>query len=568
MYKITVTILLWVLVANNAAQAQRRAKRAKPKPARTTVVTAFPTTPPPSKRTDEMDTLPTKNVLITSAYKPNLLPATKLNFGASPIAASINKPSLAYVIPNQNLVFSFLPASIQPLQLFVDTSSVWENSQYVKVGYGNFQTPFAEAAFSTGSLQRQFLGIQLGHIQNTGNINLQEFAKTYVQATGVWQGSHFKNSIAAGWERTAQNQYGIANNFVGNKDSLQRNFTTLQAGWELISQRPNSAGIATHTKLKYALFSDNFSNQEHTIQAALPFTKLLNNNSTIHLELGGQWALLTANTSFTNSIVTIQPGYQFTRKKASIYVGVQPTFTNNTLYWLPQVKLQHPIGSTPLTALAGAEGTVTLNSYRNLAGINPFLNPITTAQNTIDNRYYVGVKAVLNKHVNAQASVAYHSIQQAVLWLNNTQKMHQLQAVFANTLQALRLKGEIHYTLQQKLEAGVGITLTDFQRNSEAAAWGLLPIELSAQTKWWVLPGLQVNSQLHFWDGALYKNNQNQEQKLPAALIWNLGATYNFMPKWSVWLQANNLLNNQYQRWHSLPALGTNIMGGIVYSFK
>src|SRR4028119_1535711 len=85
-----------------------------------------------------------KTVVVTSAYKPVLKPAAKINFSAAVPSADSSKPALTYNVPAQNLFFTYQPAALKPLALSIDTSFAWHNSNYVKLGVGNYTTPYAE----------------------------------------------------------------------------------------------------------------------------------------------------------------------------------------------------------------------------------------------------------------------------------------------------------------------------------------------------------------------------------------------------------------------------------------
>ena len=60
------------------------------------------------------DSTKKKEVNITSAFKPTLKEAAKINMNATPPAADTTRPRLQYNIPNQNLAFAFQPGSLKP----------------------------------------------------------------------------------------------------------------------------------------------------------------------------------------------------------------------------------------------------------------------------------------------------------------------------------------------------------------------------------------------------------------------------------------------------------------------
>ncbi|MBA2762727.1 MAG: hypothetical protein H0U39_12400, partial [Segetibacter sp.] len=85
-----------------------------------------------------------KTVTITSSYKPTIKPASKINFSAATLPADSSRPRLIYNVPAQNLFFTYQPASLKPLALSIDTAINWVNSNYIKLGLGNYSTPYAE----------------------------------------------------------------------------------------------------------------------------------------------------------------------------------------------------------------------------------------------------------------------------------------------------------------------------------------------------------------------------------------------------------------------------------------
>src|SRR5690349_15413847 len=105
----------------------------------------------------------TREVYVTSAFKPTLKDAAKINFNATPPAADTSRPRLQYNIPNQNLALAFQPGSLKPLALQVDSGGRWGNESFVKVGYGNFKTPFIQAGVSFGDGKNAGLNIYANH---------------------------------------------------------------------------------------------------------------------------------------------------------------------------------------------------------------------------------------------------------------------------------------------------------------------------------------------------------------------------------------------------------------------
>ena len=73
------------------------------------------------------DTTKKRSIDITSSFKPVLKDAAKINFNATPPSSDTTRPRLQYNIPNQNLVLGYVPGSLKPLALQVDTGGNWGN---------------------------------------------------------------------------------------------------------------------------------------------------------------------------------------------------------------------------------------------------------------------------------------------------------------------------------------------------------------------------------------------------------------------------------------------------------
>src|SRR5919107_1412715 len=150
-----------------------------------------------------------KTVLVTSAYKPVLKPAAKINFSAASPAADSAKPSLSYNVPAQNLFFTYQPAALKPLALSIDTAIAWENSNFIKLGVGNYRTPFAQAGFSFGDGKNSIVNIHAKQISQKGNIPFQQYSHSSADVMGVFAGQNnteWRGKL--GFENNTQYFYG------------------------------------------------------------------------------------------------------------------------------------------------------------------------------------------------------------------------------------------------------------------------------------------------------------------------------------------------------------------------
>src|SRR3954467_13692490 len=127
-----------------------------------------------------------KTVVVTSAYKPVLKPAAKINFSAASPASDSARPKLLYSVPAQNLFFTYQPAALKPLALSIDTAISWENSNFIKLGVGNYRTPFAQAGFSFGDGKNSIVNIHAKQISQKGNLPFQQYSHSSADVLGIF----------------------------------------------------------------------------------------------------------------------------------------------------------------------------------------------------------------------------------------------------------------------------------------------------------------------------------------------------------------------------------------------
>ena len=133
------------------------------------------------------DTTKKKSIDITSSFKPVLREAAKINFNATPPSADTTKPKLKYDIPNQNLLLPYQPGTLKPLALDIDSGGRFDNSSYIKAGFGSLRTPYVQAGISFGDGKTAGLNIYAKHVASEGKREFQKFSNTDVKLSGFFK---------------------------------------------------------------------------------------------------------------------------------------------------------------------------------------------------------------------------------------------------------------------------------------------------------------------------------------------------------------------------------------------
>ncbi|HEY0732772.1 MAG TPA: hypothetical protein VGD33_10175, partial [Chitinophagaceae bacterium] len=233
----------------------------------------------------QRDTTKGKSVDIRSAFKPVLREAAKINFNASPPTADTARPRLQYDIPNQNLALGFQPGSLKPLALQIDSGGKWDNSSYIKAGFGSLRTPFLQAGFSFGDGNTAGINIFARHVSSQGKREFQDFTNTQVKLSGFYKtaGNHEWNA-SLGMKQDKTYKYGFEpQNLSFAKDSLKQNFQTIAGRVSMHNINKTEFGLTYAPEVKIDIFSDNLNNNESNTVVHLPLEKTVGKTFAVNL---------------------------------------------------------------------------------------------------------------------------------------------------------------------------------------------------------------------------------------------------------------------------------------------
>ncbi len=528
------------------------------------------------ERASLSDTSNPKEVVITSAFKPSLKTAAKINFTAASLLTDTNKLSVNYKIPSQNLFFSYQPVSIKPIALGLDSAETWQNEHFVKLGFGNFSSPFAELGFSFGDKQNSSIAIHASHISSKGNLDFQQFSKTGFDVLSIFNTpSQHEWTAKAFYNTNTQYFYGLQpkDSTVTKNDLLQRfHLVGLELGVQ--NKEIGNYGFIYHPQIFINYFADNRKASEINVIAKLPFVKSFGNMYSFKMGINADVAsfqapLVPNAVKINNNLFSIDPTVQFKTPNFKLNIGIQPSWDNQQFSLLPNVSAEARIKETGLNAELGWVGYFQKNSYRSIAGFNPWIQTPTSISNTRISEQYIGIKGSSGNHLTYQARLSFMQLYNQALFVNNYVDGRSFDLLFDPKIQSLRIHGELGYHIQEKFSFIGAVNLNEYTNLAmHDKAFGLTPLEITGTLKWKISKDLQVKADAFFRDGTNYQNKLLQSQKLDPAADLNLGAEFSVMPKLNLWLQMNNLLNNKYQRWNQYEVLGFNVLGGVVYSFK
>lgn len=518
-------------------------------------------------------------VIITSAFKPTLRNASKINFTAATPLVDTSKVVFNYNVPSQNLFFSYEPVVIKPLALAIDSSIVWDLNQYVKVGFGNYVSPYLEGGASFGNGTKSVMSVHGKYVGAKGGLPNQEYSKAGIDVQGVITTmSNQELGVKAYWDNHTTYRYGYEpDTQVFVKDSLRARYNSFGLVLGLQNKNPTSKGFYYHPMLHLNYFGNTANTKEWNALVKLPVSKavsrLLAFDAGLNLDYTRYTNKVIPDTAtVNNTVVSADLGVRFRTPNFKLYLGIQPGFDSKGFFVLPQIRAERSIPKTKLLVELGFVGTLQKNNYQYLAKFNPYITAPKEQFNTRTSELYFGLKGTITKHLVGNVRATYLSMIDAPLFINDLSSLNKSQNFLLKkspSIQAFNLKAEANYMLQEKFSLLASLSYTSFTKvDVFEKAYGLLPLEVNGAMKWRMLPKLSLKSDVSFFGGSNFIDSKGENGTMSLATDVNVGVEYNVLKRLNVWADLNNLLNNQYQRWNQYRVLGIQLQAGVVYSFR
>jgi hypothetical protein len=254
--------------------------------------------------------------------------------------------------------------------------------------------------------------------------------------------------------------------------------------------------------------------------------------------------------------------------------GVTPSWNNNELAVLPNIYAEAQLQQKVLMIQAGWVGRFIANSFRTLSGENPFMQDPVSFNNTKEIQYYGGIKATVGKHFSFNAKAAFISYSDMPLFVNDTASGKSFVLRNESKLDNLQIHGDMNFISQDKFTLTGALDLNSYTGlHDNAKAWGLFPLKLSGSLRWNAFEQVLFKADVVAFSGAkaLIKDpadaTKTREKNMKGGTDLSAGAEFKLNKQFSVWLDFDNLLNSQYERWNNYPVYGFQVIGGVIVHF-
>ena len=529
---------------------------------------------PPAKQPAAAGTL-LEEIEVVRPYKPVLADAVKIRRNPDMNTVAAFKPVLTYIIIDKKLDLNTNIKELQAQKMADELPALLSNN-YIKAGAGNLNSALGEIYISTGKDEALQAGAFIKHLSQKGSMELQQFSK---QEFGLFGRSITDDYALSGkliYDRNTSNFYGFDPLSAVAADMSKLRFSTIGGEAELVSKYSKNSSYNYFANIN----AYQFSNIEDARESSLLLRGSLN-KEVKQTNFGVNTSIDLTSTKdqsyqFSNNILRANPYIKLKAKGFNLDLGaniVQEFGTQSRLNIFPAVFAELPIILGYATIFAGVNGDVLKTNLRDLAFENPYLNKNIAIKNSLEKmNIYGGVKGNASAEFGYKIMAWYKTIDDLQLFVNSQTLTNRFETVYDNgQSNILGLEGEINVKASEFLNLNGKAQLLNYTLASEKEAWFKPSLRLMSNAKFQINRKVIVDAEVLFQDNVYARVNGTPgtfaSKNIDGFIDLSAGAEYKVTSKIGVYIRANNLLGQQYQRFLYYPRLGMNVLGGVNYAF-
>ena len=548
-----------------------------------------------SKLHSQIVDLDPMQVISIGEYKPVIVDATKI--ADKPVIVDSTKKLKVngFSINNSKKVATgYDVAPIEAAEMVGEPLTKLYNG-LVKIGFGNYTTPYGEAWYNHLRSKDYAYGVRLKHLSSQTNLEDYGFGGFSDNEVSLYGKKFLKEHTLSGnfdYARNVVHFYGYDTSLVDildNELTIQR-FNLFAANAELKSHYAKAERYNHDVKLNFYNLQDTYKTSESNFKAnGYLQTAVLKETLKINAAVD-YYNYKTIQDTVNNTIITLNPNFIATGEKyrASIGVtGVADIFVKSKFYFYPNIDLSYNIVDNIIIPYAGASGKLQKNSYKSLTDENPFvLSHLTMNNSNYKYEVFGGLRGTLSSTIAYDLRAAYSSIDNMALYVNDTVSNSVVNAnelvanrfdVIYDDAELLMFKGEISYQQREKLRIILRGEYYNYKMSIEEKAWYKPQLKFSLSGNYNLRDKIVAKVDLYYIanqfaktfvsDTTLSTGKRVVAQELKGVFDANIAVEYRYTKKLGFFLTFNNITNFRYYRYNNYPTQRIGFMGGLSYSF-
>lgn len=557
-----------------------------------------------------------QEVEVVKAYQPNISDAFKINDIPKINEEKPEKPVFEYSIYSAPVFSTF---SVKPVKAatVVGTPSPEFGNGLLKLGLGNYATPYGELFYNALPGRKSNFGMHFKHLSSHGKIKLLNNDKVEAPFSNneaeIFSTHFFRNSslhLSGFFERNALQYYGYPGTALSDTEK-----ETIISGWQqkqAFSKGGIKMALRSNPKARLPIRYDlafNFHYFSAKTGQTEQFGKM---NALLEKDFKGIKGLLETSFSYyfadkiknrdiiassqrKQILLMVNPAVVFEGNNSSLQIGAN-TFTlidddNNARMTIhPNIKAEWwPVPSI-LCLYAHANGYLDQNIYSKIANENPFARPNHDVRDS-EYQYILsgGIKGKFSSKTNFTTQVSYSGIKNMHFYYLSgldymrpagfTRTLNNSFDVLYDDLKLLKLTGEVFHVASENLRFHLRGNYYSYALDELTEAWNMPEFDLNLSVIYkpegpltFTLDSYVIGKRkmlLMDYSTLLTFAPVDPKMILQSDPIFDLNASveYQFRENLSFFIRLNNFAFQKNETWLGYANQGFNALAGVSLSF-
>jgi hypothetical protein len=512
------------------------------------------------------------------------LPKANRNFEKIPPKPSepIKSPMKYDFRPFSFQTSQFTP-QIRPLKLKQEESSK-ATGGYVSVGYGNYASPYLEGFINTKKDKNKLVGAHAylkssdkgpvdGVNSGGGMAGVSVFGKSFTDYVSL--------SGEAEFENRSTHFYGYAPGTVVDGTTIKQAYNNFKLSGELSNTKNSDFSYKLGGTFGY--MADKYDAKETEVDLTFGGRYKLDEESAIGV--GADYVLLNRSDigieSKGRSLFSVNPYYTFYPvPDLKLTAGIVAAFENDTIdskdvHAYPDLHASYPL-SPSVDVVASLTGGIEKVSLQSLSRENLWIGPNIPIFHT--NKLY-DLQAALHARVGSKVALnggfSLASLKNWYFYVNDVSDMSKFDVVY-DTDATVRTNAfaSIGYSQTEAVKILVRGDLFGYNTQQQAEAWHRPTYRVTGDLGFNIVKKILLDVSVIAQGGmkartffTLGNVTTFSAVELDPAVDLNAKLQYLVSPKFSVFVQGNNLTSNEYPMFLNYPVRGLQVLGGITWTF-
>ena len=524
----------------------------------------------------QVDTIRTKDIEVIKEYTPYLEEGKKQKFTPTmPAVTPASREQLQYNIAPEFIQTQYEPDAVKPLPIEMRESNN-ERMLYVKAGYGNKSNPLAQFAIAKAEKYDYSIGLLGDYMAVSGNeFDQQKMGATKIKAFGTKEIIGATIGADVHYNNFRNDLYGFDRTLFAEDANVEQSYSVVGASANVHSIPEDDFAFRYNVFADVdALSSKSYNNKESQAKIGAILQQQIFDAIDAELQASIGFRSTTieqADDKLNETVFNVTPLIRPELGNIEAELGASINKDKHNGFALfPHVGLQAPLPNSSFTLFAGWKGETVMNGLLQTIEVNPLITPDAQPQNyTQQILTPLGLKGSINENFAINASIKNTLTKNAPLFADMQESTTD---VYTNggfdILKEEKLSDwspnvSLNYQYGENVNAVANLGYHFYGTTTYENAFHLPKLDAGLQLGVQPFDQFEVNAGFKTLSGIKTFSGENLNTIFNA----NVGAEYKLNDQFGIFLDVNNLTNQNYERWKNYPSVGMNILGGIVFSY-